>query len=188
MAGERIGRAERLLPIACIAGAAVLFLSQLLTLFEFIPPGAEAIDERSAITDHGHPLFVIAGFSVIATIVAVWAPSKPAAVAVGAMGLMALLFFLLTDLPDAGQIGTLDDARQSFIDAEAVPQAGFWLEAVGSLALAISGIALATMTPEQLAAMRPGSKRRLPEQAPMSASAGGGNGAAADRPARTRPR
>lgn len=177
---QRIGRAERLLPLACIAGAVVLIASQLMDLFEFIPPGAEAIDARSAIQDHGHPLFIVAGFAIIATIIAVWAPSKPAAVAVGAMGVLALLFFLLSDLPDAGQIGTLDDARQSFIDAEAVPQIGFWLEMLGSLGLAISGIALATMSPDQLAAMRPGSKRRLPDQAPISAQAGASNGAAAE--------
>ena len=125
------------------------------------------------------PIFV-AAFALVATFVAVWAPSKPAAIAVGAMGLLALLFFLLTDLPDAGQIGTLDDARQSFIDAEAVPQAGFWLEMLGSLALAASGIALATMSPGQLAAMRPGTKRHVPAPAPLDASASSENGAGAE--------
>ena len=62
------------------------------------------------------------------------------------MGGLALLIFLLIDLPDAGQVGTLDDARQSFIDAEAIPQEGFWLEMVGALALALTGAALATMS------------------------------------------
>ena len=70
------------------------------------------------------------------------------------MGVIALLFFLVIDLPDAGQVGTLDDARQSFIDAEAVPQSGFWLEMLGALGLAFSGGALATMTPEQLESLR----------------------------------
>ena len=186
MGAPVIGRLERLLPYACLAGAAVLFASQLMTLFEFIPPGAEAIDDRSAIADHGHAMFIVAGFAVLATGVAVFAPSKPAAMAVGAMGVLALLFFLLTDLPDAGQIGTIDDARQSFIDAEAVPQVGFWLEMLGSLALAISGIALATMEPEQLAAMRPGTKRRLPEQAPLEAKPGANNGATAEQSAPTK--
>ena len=196
---ERIGRAERLLPYACAIAAGVLFVSQLMTLFEFIPPGAEAIDDRSAIQDHGAPLFIVAGFALIATFVAVWGPSKPAAIAVGAMGLFALLFFLLTDLPDAGQIGTIDDARQSFIDAEAVPQGGFWLEMLGALGLAVSGIALATMTPAQLHAMRPGSKRRVETEAEESAPAAGtpydaetqapadtqgANGASAERPTR----
>ena len=66
------------------------------------------------------------------------------------MGVIALLIFLIIDLPDAGQVGTLDDARQSFIDAEAVPQGGFWLEMLGALGLALSGGALATMSSEQL--------------------------------------
>jgi hypothetical protein len=111
------------------------------------------------IEDHGHALFIVAGFAIVATIVAVFAASKPAAIAVAAMGILALLFFLLTDLPDAGQVGALDDARQSFIDAEAIPQEGFWLEMLGALALAFTGAALATMSSEQLAALRPGSRR-----------------------------
>ena len=70
------------------------------------------------------------------------------------MGVIAVLIFLIMDLPDAGQVGTIDDARQSFIDAEAVPQSGFWLEMVGALGLAISGAALATMSSEQLELLR----------------------------------
>ncbi len=84
-------------------------------------------------------MFVIAGFAILLTITAVWAGSRPAALGVAVMGVIALLIFLVTDLPDAGQVGTLDDARQSFIDAEAVPQSGFWLEMLGALGLAISG-------------------------------------------------
>ena len=60
----------------------------------------------------------------------------------------------MIDLPNAGQVGTLEDARQSFIDAEAIPRAGFWLELLGALGLALSGGALATMSPEQLASLR----------------------------------
>jgi hypothetical protein len=162
-------RAERLLPWACIAAAGVLFASQLMTMFEFTPPGAEPLDSRSVIEDHGHALFIVAAFAIVATIVAVWAGSKPAAIAVSAMGVFALLFFLLTDLPDAGQVGALDDARQSFIDAEAIPQAGFWLEMVGALGLAFTGAALATMSGEQLASMRPGAKREesTPDPPPL---------------------
>jgi hypothetical protein len=93
----------------------------------------------------------------------VWAGSKPAAIAVVAMGGLALLIFLLIDLPDAGQVGTLDSAEQSFIDAEAIPQEGFWLEMLGALALAFTGAALATMSSEQLASLRPGAKPDEPE-------------------------
>jgi hypothetical protein len=164
---ERAGRAERLLPWACFAAAAVLFASQLMTMFEFTPPGAEALQERSVIEDHGHALLVIAAFAIIATAIAVWAGSKPAAMAVAAMGVLALLFFLLTDLPDAGQVGTLDSAQGSFIDAEAIPQEGFWLEMLGALALAFTGAALATMSAEQLASLRPGTPRESAEPTPL---------------------
>jgi hypothetical protein len=164
---ETATRAERLLPWVCLAAAAILFASQLMTMFEFTPPGAEPLEDRSVIEDHGHALFVVSAFAIVATIVAVWAGSKPAAMAVCAMGVLALLFFLLTDLPDAGQVGTLDDADESFIDAEAIPQAGFWLEMVGALALAFTGAALATMSAERLASLRPGAKRENPEPPPL---------------------
>jgi hypothetical protein len=160
---ETLSRPERLLPLACLVGAGLLFASELMTMFEFTPPGGEALDAQTAGERHGNAMFLIAAFAVGALLVAVLAGSKPAAVGVAVMGGIALLIFLLTDLPDAGQVGTLDDPRQSFFDAEAVPQAGFWLELVGALALAISGAALATLTPEQLSNLRPGADRE-PEE------------------------
>jgi hypothetical protein len=155
-----VGRFERLLPWACLAAAVVLFASELMTMFEFTPPGAEPLDSQGAGERHGNAMFVIAVFAAASTFVAVWLGSRPAALGVAVMGGIALLIFLLTDLPDAGQVGTLNDARQSFIDAEAVPQPGFWLEMLGALSLAITGVALATMTSEQLAALKPGARKQ----------------------------
>ena len=154
-----LSRATRLLPLAVIAAAICLFASELMTMFEFTPPGGEALDLQSASERHGNAMFVIAVFAIGALALAVFTASQPAAIAVGAMGVIALLFFLLGDLPDAGQVGTLDDERNSFFDAEAVPQEGFWLLLVSSLALAVTGIALATLTPEQLATLRPGRRK-----------------------------
>ena len=116
-------RLERLLPWACLASAGVLFASELMVLFELTPPGAEPLEEVLARDQHGNAMFVVAGFAMLLTIVAVWAGSRPAALGVAVMGVIALLIFLIIDLPDAGQVGTIDDARQSFIDAEAVPEA-----------------------------------------------------------------
>lgn len=147
-------RLERLLPWACILSAAVLFASELMAMFEFTPPGAEPLSEQLSRDRHGNAMFVISVFAIILTLATVLAGSRPAALGVAVMGVIALLVFLVIDLPDAGQIGTLDDARQSFIDAEAVPRSGFWLEMLGALGLALSGGALATMTPEQLASLR----------------------------------
>lgn len=150
-----VGRLERLLPYACVAAAAVLALSELMTMFEFTPPGGEPLSSQSAGDRHGNAMFVVAGFAIAATFFAVWAGSRPAALGVAVMGGIALLIFLLTDLPDAGQIGTLNDARQSFIDAEALPQAGFWMEMLGAISLALTGAALATMSAGQLEGLRP---------------------------------
>lgn len=156
MSGVRSFRFDRLLPIACIAGALVLGASEFTTTFEFAPPGIDPIGEQSAADRHGYALLVVAAFAIVAVFVAVLGGSKPAALAVGAMGVIGLLVFLIVDLPDAGAVGTFDDgSRQSFFEAEAIPQAGFWLEMLGALALAISGIALATLSREQLAALRP---------------------------------
>ena len=147
----RIPAVEILLPLACFLAAMVLGLSEFLTTFEFTPPGAEPLQVQDAADRHSYGLLVLALFAIFALAVTVMSGSKPAAFAVAASGGIALLIFLLNDLPDAGQIGTLDDPRQSFFTTEAVPQAGFWLSLVGALGLAVAGAALATLTPEQLA-------------------------------------
>jgi hypothetical protein len=148
-------RATRLLPLAILVAAIVLFASELMTTFEFTPPGGEALSSQSGGDRHGNALMVIAAFAVFALAVAVLNGSKPAAIAVAVAGVAALLVFLLSDLPDANAVGTLDDARNSFFDAEAIPQGGFFMEMLGALALAIGGVALATMTEEQLRALDP---------------------------------
>jgi hypothetical protein len=155
----------RLLPLAVFAAAVVLFASELMTTFEFTPQGGEVQLEQAAADRHGNALMVIAVFATIALLVAVFAGSKPAATAVAIAGVVSLLIFLLADLPDANATGTLDTDR-SFIDAEAVPREGFYMELVGALALAVTGIALATMTSEQLAALRPPKRKRPASKEP----------------------
>ena len=147
----KAGRLERLLPWACAVAAVVLFCSQLMIMFELTPPGAEPLEERTVLDHHGPALMVISAFALLALLVAVFAGSQPAAISVAAMGILSVLIFLVIDLPDAGQIGTFEE---SFIDAEAVPQEGFWFEMLGALGLAFSGGALATMTSEQLVSLR----------------------------------
>jgi hypothetical protein len=157
-------RPERLLPLACIAGAVVLFLSELMTTFEFTPPGGEPLCTQDAISRHAFAPGVLALFAIAATIIAVLNGSKPAATAVAICGVIALAIFLILDLPDANSVGTVNDScgatPGSFASAEAVPKGGFWLELIGSLALAVSGAALASLTPEQLRGLRPRWLRR----------------------------
>jgi hypothetical protein len=164
-------RLIRLLPLACLVAAIVLFASELMTTFEFTPPGGEVLASQGGADRHGNALMVIAVFAVFALAVAVFAGSKPAAIAVAVAGVAALLVFLLSDLPDANAVGTLDDARNSFFDAEAVPKGGFFMEMLGALALAIGGVALATMSEDQLRALRPPSRDRTATPEPTGADA-----------------
>ena len=152
---------ERLLPFACIAAAVALFASELTTTFHFVPPGGEALCAQQASDRHHFALGVIALFAIVAVVVAVLGASRPAAISVAIAGLAALALFLIVDLPDANSVGTLGHSCTSIADAsgaKAVPQPGFWLELAGALALAFSGAILATLTPDQLATLRP---RRL---------------------------
>jgi hypothetical protein len=163
----QLSRVTRLLPLAVLAAAICLFASELMTMFEFRPPGGESLCAQDAGDRHSNAQMVIAAFAVIATIAAVYGGSRPAAFAVAAMGVLALLIFLISDLRVANAAGSLSEAcgaSQGFLfEAEAVPQGGFYLELVGALALAVTGIALAALTPEQLSSLRPSRRKRPTE-------------------------
>ncbi|HSD23374.1 MAG TPA: hypothetical protein VLB79_03520 [Solirubrobacterales bacterium] len=147
----RLPRTETLLVFACVGAAAMLGASQFTDIFHLTPPGGEALQAISSKDQHGYATLVLAIFAVLLIVVTLVARDEQlrqvAAMAVAVCGLIALLIFLIGDLPDVNKIGTLDDPRQSFIDAEAKPVAGFWLELVGSLVLTVCGAALATMRP-----------------------------------------
>jgi hypothetical protein len=150
---NRLPRTETLLVLACAAAAAMLAASQFTDLFHLTPPGGEALKAIDASDQHGYATVVLAAFALILIAVAIVARGEPlaqvAAVAIAVCGLVALLIFLIGDLPDVNKVGTLDDPRQSFIDAKAKPVAGFWLELVGALVLTVCGAALATMKPNE---------------------------------------
>ncbi len=180
---------ERLLPLACIAGAGALFASEFMTTFQ-LSTTTGGICNVHALPRHYFALGILAIFAVLSVLVAVTAASKPAAIAVGVCGVIALVLFLTIDLPHANNTGTLEGCSPStnfqFISATAEPQAGFWLEMVGALALALSGVALGTLNPEQLRAIRPrwlGGKRRDDERRSRRAPAVGKAEAEAEAPA-----
>ena len=145
-------RTETLLILACAAAAAMLAASQFTDIFHLTPPGGEALKAIDASDQHGYATLVLAVFALILMLVAISARGEQlgqvAAVAIAVCGVIALLIFLIGDLPKVNNVGTLDDPRQSFIDAEAKPVAGFWLELVGALVLTVCGAALATLRPE----------------------------------------
>ena len=143
-------RIERLLPIACLAGAALLIASEFMTTFRLDAAGETTLRVSEAADRHNYAMLVIGLFAIGAVVLAVYAGSKPAAIAVAVAGWVALLVFLLADLPDAGKLGTIDDPNQPFLPAEAKPEGGFWVELIGSLVLAVCGAALATLSSAQL--------------------------------------
>jgi hypothetical protein len=150
---SRLPRTETLLVFACAGAAAMLGASQFTDIFHLTPRGGEALKAISAADQHGYATLVLAAFALILIAVFMAARGEQlgqvAAVAIAVCGVVALLIFLIGDLPKVNNIGTLDDPRQSFIDAEAKPVAGFWLELVGALVLTVCGAALATMRPER---------------------------------------
>ncbi len=149
-------RTETLLVLACAAAAGMLAVSQFTDIFHLTPPGGEALKAIRASDQHGYATLVLAIFALILLVVALAARGEQlgqvAAVAIAVCGVVALLIFLIGDLPKVNNVGTLDDPRQSFIDAEAKPVAGFWLELIGALVLTVCGAALATLRPDRSAA------------------------------------
>lgn len=90
---------------------------------------------------HGYAFLLLGVFAIAAIVLALRTGSKPATLAIVASGAVALLLFLLIDLPDAGKTG----AFAGFIQTEADPRAGFWLELLGAIVLLVGGAALALL-------------------------------------------
>ncbi|MGH2956637.1 MAG: hypothetical protein ACRDL6_06545 [Solirubrobacterales bacterium] len=162
---KRLLETETLLALACAGGAAMLAASQFTDIFQLTPPGGEALEAVEAGDQHGYATLVLAAFALVMLVIAIALPRPEgdpngvslvqiASLAIAICGGAALLLFLIIDLPDVNKVGTVDDPRESFIDAEAKPQAGFWLELVGSLVLAACGAALATIRRETDQAQR----------------------------------
>lgn len=141
---------ERLLPIACIAGAALLIASEFMTTFRLDAAGGNTLQLLEAADRHNYAMLVIGLFAIGAVVLAIYAGSRPAAIAVAVVGVVALLVFLLVDLPDAGKAENINDPNLGLVPVEAKPEGGFWVELIGSLVLAVCGAALATLNSAQL--------------------------------------
>src|SRR3954453_966960 len=132
-------RPERLLPLACIAGGALLFASQFMNIFELNSAGPTVQRLIDSTDQHWYAMAVLGLYAALAAAGAVAAGSKPLAASVAVAGVAALLLFLLIDLPDAGKTGTLNSETVSFLTAKADPAGGFWIELIGALVLAVCG-------------------------------------------------
>jgi uncharacterized membrane protein YdcZ (DUF606 family) len=155
---------ERLLPLAIIAGALVLIGSEFTDTFRLEAPGDTTLGLEDAADRHSWSVLVLGLCTLVAVALAVMNGSKPAATATAVFGIAALLIFLLIDLPDAGKVGTFDSPNNPFVQTKAEPEGGFWLLLIGSLVISVCGAALATLSPDQLRALRPGAKPAEPRR------------------------
>jgi hypothetical protein len=142
-------RARYLLPLACAASAICLGASELMTMFEF-KRGGEVLKVIDSADRHYYALLVLAIFAIVCLAIALLTGSRPAATGIAVAGGLSLLIFLTVDLPDVNQQGSLDDPAFEFFSSKAEPANGFWFELVGTVGLALSGAALATLRPDQL--------------------------------------
>ncbi len=149
---NRVPRAEFVLPFVIVLAGVVLIASEFMIAFQFTPPGGEALKQVSNADRHHYSMLVLGLAAIIAMGIAIATGARSAAYAVAGLGAAALLLFLVLDLPDAGKLGDLEDPIRGFASAKAVPQPGFWLEAIGAVTLALGGGAFATLDSNQLQA------------------------------------
>jgi len=152
---SRYLKAELILPLTIFLAALALGISELMTTFEFTPPGGDPLTDQLAGDRHGFAMLVLAIFAVASLVLAV-ATGQPAwAWATAGFGVAALILFLVVDLPDVNKIGDVEiPGGFGLTSAEAVPQPGFWLEAGGAIVLGLASIAFATQGAEQRQAPR----------------------------------
>jgi hypothetical protein len=121
-----------------VLGALLLFAAEFTTLFVVHASGVtNPLKTESAGARHSYALALIAVVAVVLAL-AVWrAGSRQALLGLGVLGVAALLIALVGDLPDATASGLLLTSSH-YIEAEATPKAGLFIETVGALLLLIA--------------------------------------------------
>ena len=99
-------------------------------------------------------MLILAVFAVASVVAATVTGQRVAALAAAGFGIAALVLFLVIDLPDVNELGDIEDPAFGLATAKAVPQAGFWLEAIAAVVLGLASVAYATLTSEQLQSPR----------------------------------
>jgi len=130
---------QRLLPAlllaAGLAGAALLVIADLSTLYE-VRAGAAHISSVSSGDQHNYALLLI-GLASLPMLVGSARGSRPAAAAVTGFGLLALILILIAgDLHDIHSTGVAGDL---FERATAGPRSGFYEETAGLALLLVAG-------------------------------------------------
>lgn len=155
---------QRLIPVICLIAGLLLIGSELLDTFVIENTEGVAVDAVGAAARHGFALGLLGLVAIGATLVAVFAGSRPAAIAVVVCGLAALVLFAVIDLPDVGAQDLIADPNQDYTEGTAVADNGFWVSIGASVLLVIGGGLLAPLSTTQLAALRPGGGGPKPER------------------------
>jgi len=143
---SRYPKADLLLPLTIVVAAVALGASELLKTFELGPSGGDPLTDQLGGSRHGWAMLVLAAFVVVALVLAVATGRRAWAWATAGAGIVALVLFFAIDLPDVNRVGEIPVAGGlGTTSAKAVPQPGFWLEAAAAIAIAVAGIAYATL-------------------------------------------
>ena len=120
-----------------IVGVVLMIVAEFTTLYEIkvvtaVPTGGS---ERAG-SHHGYALLVIGLFAAVLAYGAARGGSRPAAAALFCLAVGALFVCLAIDLPDVDETGLIGER---YDQAQARPQAGFYLETAGAVLLLIGG-------------------------------------------------
>ena len=127
--------------VVLLAGALALIASEFMALYEIqVVTAVPAGGTQSVGGHHAYALLVVGVALVPMSIGAVRGGSRPAAIATLVLALVAVAIALIVDLPDLNETGLIG---RTYDQAQARPQAGFFVETVGAT-LALLG-ALATL-------------------------------------------
>ena len=138
LASQRPSRRRGAAAVALLAtgltGALLLIVAELSTLYE-VRVGDLVAEVTRGSSQHAWALLVL-GAGALALTALAGTGSRVATGGVLAIGVIALGIGLVGDLTDATRSGTLEN---TFVDAEASPGPGLWLELAGGAALVLAG-------------------------------------------------
>jgi hypothetical protein len=133
-----LGVSGGLLALAAI-GALLLIVSEFQTLYQV---KVLTVVEKTVVGHDQHSFAVLlVGLAALAMGlgVAFAGRARPAMAAIALLGIVALLIALIGDLPDVNSTGVIG---QNYSNASVSARIGFWMEAVGAVALIFSGVSM----------------------------------------------
>lgn len=145
----------RLAAITALLGALIVIVSQVVTAYSLENELGEVLDTVTLLSKHGALTAIIGLVSALVVVFAVATGNRSATIVLIGLGVAVILIFLLVDVPDIGSTGMFNTPTAGNLDATAKASAGIWLELVGGVILVLAGLALRTLSEEQLRSIGP---------------------------------